>query len=242
MILMGTGTSHGVPVIGCDCAVCHSEDAKDNRLRCSAYITEPSRIVIDTSPEFRIQAIKFGIKKLDAVLVTHSHADHLHGLDDLRSFSHTQSSDASPDNPRAMETAGSGMSLYTNQQTYSDIKNRFDYIFKTVQIGGGKPKLNIEDCSGFVPGNPLRIGEIEVLPVPLKHGELDDAGWLLSQQSARDGKKHSIAYLTDCSYISPESLELVKNNAGELDHLVIDALRLKPHSTHFSFEIGRAHV
>src|SRR5574344_3024223 len=98
LILMGTGTSHGIPVIGCTCAVCTSRNKKDKRYRCSAYLTNrgeekkythfvPTDIVIDTGPEFRIQALLYHIRRLDAVLLTHSHADHLHGLDDLRIFS-----------------------------------------------------------------------------------------------------------------------------------------------------------
>src|SRR5574344_302177 len=97
MILMGTGTSHGIPVIGCGCKVCTSRDKKDKRFRCSAYITSGDTsnkstgtrtdIVIDTGPEFRMQALQYHIRRLDAVLLTHSHADHLHGLDDLRIFS-----------------------------------------------------------------------------------------------------------------------------------------------------------
>lgn len=235
MTLMGTGTSHGVPVIACDCAVCRSTDPRDTRLRCSAYITEPARIVIDTGPEFRLQAIRYGIRGLDAVLLTHSHADHLHGLDDLRIFSHTRSSDASPSNPRSLETEGKGIAIYTNPTCLRDVRYRFDYVFKEVQLGGGKPKLDMEDNSCFRPGNPLVIGGLEILPVSLLHGSLEDSGYLLSETSPRDGRKHSIAYLTDLSFIPEESVSLIQENAGILDHLVVDAIRIKRHSTHYNF-------
>src|SRR5574344_2853389 len=102
MILMGTGTSHGIPVIGCGCKVCTSRDKKDKRFRCSAYITSGDSvsrtdIVIDTGPEFRMQALKYRIRRLDAVLLTHSHADHLHGLDALRIFSFVKPKECAAD-------------------------------------------------------------------------------------------------------------------------------------------------
>ena len=238
MILMGTGTSHGVPVIGCACAVCRSPDPRDTRFRCSAYIASPARIVIDTGPEFRLQAIRHGITGLDAVLLTHSHADHLHGLDDIRIFSHTKSSDANPANPRSLETEGKGLPIYANPACLRDVRYRFDYVFKDVQLGGGKPKLDLEDNSVFRPGSPLVIQGLEILPVPLLHGRLDDSGYLLTETRARDGRRHSIAYLTDLSSIPDESVKLIMENAcngGTLEHLVVDAIRIKPHSTHFCF-------
>ena len=235
MILMGTGTSHGVPMIGCNCAVCRSTDPRDTRFRCSAYITAPARIVIDTGPEFRLQALKYRIQALDAVLLTHSHADHLHGLDDLRIFSHTQSSDADPSNPRTMETEGKGIAIYANPTCLADVRYRFDYVFKDVQLGGGKPKLDLEDNSIFTPGNPLAINGLEILPVPLLHGRLEDSGYLLTETSPHDGRRRSIAYLTDLSCMPEESVALIRNNAGILEHLVIDAIRIKPHATHFHF-------
>ena len=235
MTLMGTGTSHGVPVIGCDCAVCRSTDPRDTRFRCSAYITDPARILIDIGPEFRMMALKYRIQELDAVLLTHGHADHLHGLDDLRIFSHTCSSDANPSNPRSMETEGKGIAIYANPTCIEDVKYRFDYVFKDVQLGGGKPKLDMEDNSCFTAGKPLVINGLEILPVPLLHGKLDDSGYLLSETSPRDGRRHSIAYLTDLSSIPDASVGLIKENAGLLDHLVIDAIRVRPHATHFNF-------
>lgn len=231
MILMGTGTSQGVPAIGCDCAVCRSKDEKDNRLRCSAYIQEPANIVIDTGPEFRIQALKHKIKHLDAVFLTHSHADHLHGLDDLRIFSHTSSFDSKPSNPKSMETEGMGLSVYANENTITDIRNRFDYIFKTVQLAGGKPKLNFITALGQ---KPFYVNELLITPIDMKHGKLDTSGWLISEEK-EDGR-HSIAYLTDCSYICNDTLSFIKEECGILEHLVIDGLRIKAHSTHYSIE------
>lgn len=232
MILTGTGTSHGIPVIGCSCNVCRSSDSRNNRLRCSAFLESPVNILVDVGPEFRIQALKYKINKLDAVFITHSHADHLHGIDDLRVFSHTKALD--PAHPDNKETEGEGLRIYTTTHAEHDIRHRFDYIFTPMKEGGGKPKIQIMSAENISEKNPLFINGIEILPVMLKHGHLDDMGLLFSEEG-KDGKKHSIAYLTDCSFVPENSIELVKNNSGILEHLVIDGLRLEPHSTHFSF-------
>lgn len=235
LVLMGTGTSYGVPVIGCDCAVCRSPDPRDKRLRCSAYLSSPCRILIDVGPEFRIQALRYGIRALDAVFITHSHADHLHGIDDLRIFSHTRAVDPSHPNAALWETKGEGLAIYTTETAAKDIYRRFDYIFTPVKEGGGKPKIHIMSGERFTPASPFRLNGLEIVSVMLKHGTLDDLGLLMSERGD-DSVKRSIAYLTDCSFIPQSSLDIVKNCAGSLEHLVIDGLRREPHSTHFSFE------
>jgi phosphoribosyl 1,2-cyclic phosphate phosphodiesterase len=230
--LLGTGTSHGIPVIGCDCRVCTSGDLRDTRFRASAYIQSGSTgILIDTGPEFRLQALKHRIRTIDAVLVTHSHADHIHGLDDLRIFSHNH--------PRH-DDGQKPTTIYTTIPTIADIESRFSYIFKPVVEGGGKPRIRLVPCEGFTPESPLVIGGFEVVYVPMRHGSLTAAGWVLSER--RGAKKHSIAYLTDCNAISDESIALIHraacrdNPASTLDHAVLDGLRERPHSTHFSFD------
>ena len=239
---MGTGTSHGMPVVACKCAVCRSLSKKNKRFRCSVYISQSEKsgkqthIVIDTGPEFRIQALKYKIMSLNAVFLTHSHADHLNGLDDLRIFSHTKyASNCSKPSPEYPETHGQGLPIYANEGTITDAKNRFDYIFKATQEGGGKPKLCFIDCKTFSPENPIAAGALTVLPVPMLHGNLQTSGYLISC-TGKDLKKHSIAYLTDCSFISDESINLILQNCGILDHVVIDALREKPHTTHCNFD------
>ena len=177
--------------------------------------------------------MKYKINKIDAVFITHSHADHLHGIDDLRVFSHTKALD--PAHPDNKETEGEGLRIYTTTHAEHDIRHRFDYIFTPMKEGGGKPKIQIMSAENISEKNPLFINGIEILPVMLKHGHLDDMGLLFSEEG-KDGKKHSIAYLTDCSFVPENSIELVKNNSGILEHLVIDGLRVEPHSTHFSFE------
>lgn len=231
LVLMGTGTSHGVPVIGCSCKVCRSSDKKDRRYRASAFLCEPQKILIDVGPEFRLQAIETGIDSLDAVLLTHSHADHLHGIDDLRIFSHTKAVDPSKDDMgKGYETKGSGLCIYGNPRSVRDIRHRFDYIFTPVKEGGGKPKLCMVENDAFTVEHPLCIGNVEVLPVLLWHGSFEDSGYIL-----RHGDS-VIAYLTDVSSIPEKTFEQIKAFAPKVDHLVIDALRVKVHSTHFSFD------
>lgn len=240
IILLGTGTSHGIPCIACDCAVCNSSDPRDKRLRCSAYITNQnkdgteSHILIDIGPEFRIQAITHKIKAVDAVLLTHSHADHLHGLDDIRIFSHTISSSHLTNPDSGKETSGPGITIYSNAQTLRDVQRRFDYVFKPTQIGGGKPKLRLESDSVFSSETPAEFGDLKITPIPLRHGELDVTGWLIAKTCA-DGTVRSFAYLTDCSSIPDSSTRTIIDSGGTIEQCVIDGLREIPHSTHFSY-------
>jgi phosphoribosyl 1,2-cyclic phosphate phosphodiesterase len=160
--------------------------------------------VIDTGPEFRLQALRAGIKKIDAVLCTHSHADHIHGLDDVR--------------PLSLETP---IPIFGNTETIEDLKERYSYAFLESQYGGGKPRIELNQIAV-----PFKIDNLEITPIPLKHGELDVFGWKIVES----GK--SITYLTDTNRIPIESEALI----GKPDILIIDALRMKAHSTHFSFD------
>ena len=234
LLLLGTGTSHGIPVIACDCPVCKSTDKRDKRYRAAAFLTTEagSNILIDVGPDFRMQALEHNIKKLDAVLLTHSHADHLHGLDDLRIFSCDMWK--KPDNPQALERFNApAIPIYTNGATIRDLTCRFAYFFLPVKEGGGHARVQLKEASeSFV------IDEVTITPVPMMHGHLETVGWLFTRTEA-DGRKKSIAYLTDCNFISDKSFELIKKAAGlekggVIEELVIDGLRIKPHSTHFS--------
>lgn len=208
--ILGSGTSHGIPVIGCDCAVCHSTDPRDNRLRASALVRTDTgtNILIDAGPEFRIQALRAHITRIDALLVTHTHADHLHGLDDLRIFTHETS-----------------LPVYGTQAVIGEIAERFSYIFRETQKGGGKPHIELvpvpENGGRIDDGTPISVAGVSVIPIPLIHGNLEILGWRIGDT----------AYLTDCSAVPERSIELLSG----VRNLVIDALRIRPHSTHFSF-------
>jgi len=203
--ILGSGTSHGIPVIGCQCAVCRSPDPRDARYRASALVKtgETSGILIDAGPEFRLQALRAGIKGLDALLVTHAHADHIHGLDDVRIFTHERD-----------------LPVYAAPATVQEIRERFGYIFKDTQKGGGKPHI---EPIPVMPGKPFLVGDtgVQAIPVPIMHGRLEIYGWRIGDT----------AYLTDCGAIPDASRELL----GGIKNLVIDALRERPHTTHFNF-------
>ena len=234
LLLLGTGTSHGIPVIGCDCAVCKSKDSRDKRYRAAAFFTTAAgtNILIDVGPDFRMQALEHNIKKLDAVLLTHSHADHLHGLDDLRVFSCDMWK--KPENPGALAQYNApAIPIYTNEATIRDLTYRFSYFFVPVKEGGGHARVELKEAS-----EPFVVDEVTITPVPMMHGHLETVGWLFTR-TGEDGLKKSIAYLTDCNFISDQAFELIRTAAGleqggTIEELVIDGLRIKPHSTHFS--------
>jgi phosphoribosyl 1,2-cyclic phosphate phosphodiesterase len=216
LIVLGSGTSDGVPVIGCNCPVCRSPEGPNKRTRASLYVLGEGgeRLVIDTGPEFRSQALQAGITRLDAILLTHAHADHLHGLDDVR--------------PLCRETP---LPLYANPPTLEELGERFSYIFRETQRGGGKPRI-----MPLPARDPFRIGGLTISPVPVKHGGLDILGWKISEdkgdETARGETAPAAVYLTDTSGIPAASLELIRRP----DLLIIGSLRERPHETHFSFE------
>lgn len=204
---LGTGTSHGVPMIGCRCETCHSADPRDRRLRPSIYLEVDGgpAVLVDTGTDLRQQALAYGVERVDAILFTHSHADHIMGLDEVRRFNIVQ---------------GGPICAYADAQTAENVRRTFHYIFdRPAQPGGGVPQIDFRTIDG-----PFQIAGLEVVPVPLLHGRLPVLGFRFGP----------LAYLTDCNRIPDASWPLLQN----LSVLVLDALRYRPHPTHFS--VGQA--
>lgn len=175
--LLGTGTSTGVPELGCACEVCTSNDVRDSRLRCSALLEEGgTRILIDCGPDFRTQMLREPFRNIDAVLLTHKHYDHVAGLDDLRPF-----------------CRGREIPVYAESETELQVRNIFPYCF-TKHKYPGVPNLQLRTISA---GEDFKIGNIDILPIRLYHGMLPIVGY-------RFGR---LAYITDMSYIKPSDLE-----------------------------------
>lgn len=213
LIFLGTGTSSGVPVIGCDCNICTSNDPHDKRLRTSVYITTKDglNILIDVSPDFRQQALQNNIHNIDALLITHSHYDHVGGIDELRQINFLM---------------GREIDLYGNKLALDEITRRFDYLFKTTQKGGGKTKIVLHEIKH---NSELQFGSQKVVAVEVMHGKIPILAYLFPSE-----KSGGLAYITDASFITDSSLKIIKDTHPDI--LVINALRERPHQTHFSID------
>ncbi len=203
LTILGSGTSTGVPMVGCRCAVCSSDDPKDKRTRASVLVENDGRyILVDTSTDLRAQALRESIPGIDAVLFTHAHADHIHGIDDLRGF-HFLSKRVIP--------------CYASKETLAEIDSKFSYIFTGKSHYGYHQLLEPHAVD-----TSFELFGICVTPIPLLHGGMQATGFRFG----------NFAYLTDCSSIPDDSMALL----GNLDILVIDALRHTPHPHHFNIE------
>jgi phosphoribosyl 1,2-cyclic phosphate phosphodiesterase len=204
---LGTGTSVGVPMLGCDCAVCRSDNPRNNRYRTSALIHLPDgNILIDTSPELRLQLLREHVDQISAVLYTHYHADHLHGLDDVRPLSWK---------------LGGPVPLYCTAEVEDKVRQTFGYAFNpwSEKMGpGAVPKLAFKRITS----EPFSVLGQRIVPVPLQHAHFHVLGFRL------DG----LAYCTDVNVIPETSIPLLEG----LDVLVLDALRFRPHPAHFSVD------
>lgn len=205
LILLGTGTSHGVPMIGCDCPTCTSSNPRNHRTRCGALLrTSHGNLLIDTPPELRLQLLREGIARVHAVLFTHSHADHLFGLDDLRIFAHY---------------LGGPLPIYCEEAVETQIRTSFAYAFEPITnqyAAGSVPQLEFRRIGT----EPFEVLKQRVVPIRLFHGRFEVLGFRFD----------NVAYCTDVKEIPPEGLERL----AALDVLVLDALRDKPHPTHMS--------
>ncbi|PZR74509.1 MAG: MBL fold metallo-hydrolase [Chthoniobacterales bacterium] len=205
LTFLGTGTSQGVPTIGCDCDVCRSTDPRDKRLRSSIYIETPEYAwVVDTGTDFRTQALRENIRRLDAVVFTHSHTDHVMGFDDLRRYSHDLGS----------------IPIYASAETMRDLERVFEFAFNGLNRFPGY----LWPVPHIIEG-PFELGNTVITPLPVPHGRSMVNGYLFS----RNGEK-LVAYLSDCSAVPDEIIQQI---AG-VNTLIIDALRHRPHPTHLS--------
>jgi phosphoribosyl 1,2-cyclic phosphate phosphodiesterase len=248
LTFLGTGTSQGVPMIGCDCAVCHSSDPHDKRLRSSIYIETPeTAFIVDTGADFRTQVLRENIRRVDAVVFTHSHTDHIMGFDDLRRFSWQRGS----------------MPVYASAKTMADLERVFMFAFK------GTPFPYYLKPEPHIVSDPFYLGETKITPLSVPHGGAEVNGYMFSRprnmdlQSVRPAglqpavsrkleerktaenisaghtghspmfhreERKLVAYLSDCSAVPDD----VAQKIFRVECLIIDALREKPHPTHLS--------
>ncbi len=203
--VLGSGTSSGVPTIGCGCAVCHSSDPRDRRLRPSILIEIDAgkpvqrNIVIDTTPDFRTQVLEAGLQRLDGIVYTHAHADHILGMDDVRPFNFRQKAQ---------------IPIYAAPGTFAVIRRVFDYVFDTRERNTAIPKVEVN----LIGDAAFELAGLRFEPIPILHGEATVLGFRFG----------NAAYLTDHSAIPESSMRRLEG----LDVLFLDALRHKPHPTH----------
>lgn len=202
--VLGCGTSTGVPVVGCRCEVCTSDEPKNHRMRPSLCLRWGERVIlVDTSTDLRHQCLRFDVRRVDAVLYTHAHADHIFGLDDLRPFNFRQQGD---------------IPCYGSAHTLEQIRRTFAYVFDGLPSeGGGKPRLTTVPIEGR-----FEVFGLEVEAIPVLHGSLE-------VQAYRFG---DFAYVTDTHHVPEASVERLSG----VDTLIVDALRYRPHSTHFTVD------
>jgi phosphoribosyl 1,2-cyclic phosphate phosphodiesterase len=206
--VLGSGTSMGVPILGCGCATCTSTDSRDKRTRPAITVSwvedsEERQVVIDTGPEFRMQALREGIRKVDAVFYTHSHADHILGLDDLRPLSFRRKNGPGP------------LPLYADDATADVLERIFDYTFSPLSTYPNKARVELRRLAG---AEKVLVGDAVFQRVPIVHGRLPISGYRFG----------NAAYLTDMSSIPDASLELLRG----LDVVILDALRWEHHPSH----------
>ena len=225
---LGTGTSQGVPVIGCDCEVCQSLDFRDKRLRSSIFVeTEKVNIVIDTGPDFRQQMLREGINRLDAVLFTHEHKDHTAGMDDIRSFNFKQRKD---------------MPIFARVQVLNQLKREFAYVFAQNKYPG-VPQVAIHE----IENRPFEVNGLTVTPIEVIHYKLPVFGFRL----------HDFTYITDAKTIAPKEVDKVRGSrilvvnalqqAPHISHMTLDeAIDFaqevgagQTYFTHISHQLGR---
>jgi phosphoribosyl 1,2-cyclic phosphate phosphodiesterase len=204
LTVLGSGTSFGVPVIGCDCAVCTSEDPRDRRTRTAALVEVGGlRLLVDTPPELRLQLVRAGVPGIDAVFYTHEHADHVAGIDDLRAFS----------------VRGGKLPVYGPAATLRELERRFAYIFDEREPvpGTSKPRLHAIPVQ---PSEAITVEGVVIVPIPVDHGGSEVYGYRFGEA----------AYVTDAKAVSESAVAALRG----VDILVLNGLFERPHPTHLS--------
>lgn len=203
---LGTGTSHGIPMIGCDCEVCRSDKPRNKRLRPSVCIENGNQfLLIDATPDFRTQALRANIRQVDAVLMTHTHADHVLGLDDLRVF---------------CVRTGKKMPIYGSTHSIETIQRVFPYACVEKPEWPGLPSFELHTVHVH---EPFQISDTTICALPLQHGRMTVFGFLFERD---------LAYVTDCKVVSAEVIEAIRG----VTVLVLDALRHREHPTHLTIQ------
>jgi phosphoribosyl 1,2-cyclic phosphate phosphodiesterase len=208
LTFLGTGTSVGVPVIGCDCPVCTSDDPLNQRLRSSVVVRAGDiTLLVDSGPDLRTQALREGLREIDAVIYTHAHQDHVAGFDELRAFCW-----------RKHEP----LPLHATAGCMESLKTMFCWAFFPTRVVEGyvRPDARIID-------GPFHYGDLEVTPLPVEHGTVETIGFLFQYPGSP-----TVAYVPDVKRIPRETMAMLRN----IDVLIIDALRTMPHPTHFSLD------
>ncbi len=206
-IFLGTGTSAGIPIIGCCCPVCVSNDPRNRRRRTSLYLEAAGKhIVVDTAPDFREQALSHRLPRIDAVCFTHAHADHIFGFDDIRRFN-TMQDEVIP--------------AYADPNTLDDLLRVFNYIGTEHIVGHYRPRITFHAIE-----KPFTVGKIQVTPVEVQHGKATILGFRF------DAEGRSLGYVPDCSAMTDTAIEAFRG----IDVMILDALRIRPHLTHLTLE------
>lgn len=203
---LGTGTSYGVPMPGCDCATCRSTDPRDKRFRTAIWVEAGGvSLLIDTPPDLRSQCLAHGISKIDAALMTHAHADHVFGFDDLRPYTNRM--------PEPMP-------VWASAGTVAALRRIFDYLERAPIPGTSQMRADLHAASG-----PFEFRGLRLTPLPAEHGRADMIGWKIEHEG------RAFAAIPDCKFLPPETMALCRG----VDLVAIDALRVRPHPTHMNF-------
>lgn len=213
LTLLGTGTSCGVPTIGCQCEVCQSRDPHDKRLRCSALVeTDSTRLLIDCGPDFRQQILPQPFRRIDAILITHAHYDHMGGMDDIRPYCQFGE-----------------INVYADPIARQGLLEMLPYCFAENRYPG-VPAIGLHEIH---PHQPMTIGDLHIMPIQVMHGKLPILGFHIMQTATLDLQSPTLTYITDMKTIGDGELHYITGT----DLLIVNALRVgKPHHSHQTLE------